>query len=397
MKLHGNGSIEQMEKGKSRGRCRRWRLWQSTDRGRKSRIIHGTYRQAQAALAAFREELAGKVPNSQLFADYAEEWSELRRDSRQFAPGTLANDKRCIRALLRTDLADMRMDAIDPPACRSALSQARDNPVRSDGPLSGTTMAKMHVTLHHIMQTAVDDGLIASNPMAHIRAPKPDTPERTWMDADALRAFCDAVEEREPTTWLMAVMLMAELGLRRSEACALEDSDVDTAAAIVRIRQAVKERDGSVGPPKSDAGKRVLPMTERLCRYVERWRAVRRERGLGDARMLCCNAQGGVLRPQNLERWWAKHKDELGAGGYTMHQLRHSNLSMMARFMTPFDLQKWAGWSSLAPARIYIHDDLASMKAAVARAQVRPDVRGNARIRAHDMHMDESRPEACSL
>lgn len=397
MELHGNGSVEQMEKDKARGRCRKWRLWQSTDRGRKSRIFHGTYRQAQAALAEFREELDGKVPNSRLFADYAREWEAWRRDSRQFAPGTLQNDGRCIRALLRTGIAGMRMDEIDPPACKAALAEARDNPARSDKPLSGTSMAKIHVTLHHIMQTAADDGLIASNPMAKVKAPKPDTPEKTWMDEDSLRAFCDAVEEREPSTWLMAVMLMAELGLRRSEACALADEDVDTVSGLARIHRAVKERDGTIGPPKSSAGKRTLPMTERLCRYVERWREVRREKGLRDAPTLCCNAQGGVLRPQNLERWWAKHKDELGAGGYTMHQLRHSNLSMMARFMTPFDLQKWAGWSSLAPARIYIHDDLASMKAAVARAQVRPDVRGNARIRAHDMHMSESRPEAYSL
>lgn len=77
------------------------------------------------------------------------------------------------------------------------------------------------------------------------------------------------------------------------------------------------------------------------------------------------------MRPQNLQRWWDKNRDMLGAGGFSLHQLRHSNLSMMARFMSPFDLHHWAGWSSLAPASVYIHDDLDSMRSAVRKSEVR--------------------------
>ena len=51
-----------------------------------------------------------------------------------------------------------------------------------------------------------------------------------------------------------------------------------------------------------------------------------------------------------------------------LHELRHSNLSMMARHMSPFDLQRYAGWSSIAPARVYVHDDLAAVTAAVTAA-----------------------------
>jgi integrase len=52
----------------------------------------------------------------------------------------------------------------------------------------------------------------------------------------------------------------------------------------------------------------------------------------------------------------------------TLHQLRHSNLSMMARHMSPFDLQRYAGWSSIEPAKVYIHDDLEAVTKAVSKA-----------------------------
>jgi len=167
----------------------------------------------------------------------------------------------------------------------------------------------------------------------------------------------------------MALYLMACLGLRRAEACALRDADVHDGFAYVH--QAVKEKDGTVGAPKSAAGVRTLPLSERLQSRIERWREVRRALGFGDAEYLCCNTQGGLLRPQLLHRWWAGDstheavRDAIGCHGMTLHQLRHSNLSMMARYMSPFDLQRYAGWSSIAPARIYIHDDLDSVRSAV--------------------------------
>jgi integrase len=62
----------------------------------------------------------------------------------------------------------------------------------------------------------------------------------------------------------------------------------------------------------------------------------------------------------------------------TLHQLRHSNLSMMARYMSPFDLQRYAGWSSIEPARIYIHDDLDAVSRAASAAWQSVEVKSNA-------------------
>ena len=62
MKVTGS-TIEQLEKGKRKSQCRKWRLWATTELGRKSRRFEGTWTQAQEALKAFTEELDGFVPN----------------------------------------------------------------------------------------------------------------------------------------------------------------------------------------------------------------------------------------------------------------------------------------------------------------------------------------------
>lgn len=364
MKVTGS-SIEQLEKNKPRSRCRRWRLWLSTERGRKSRRVRGTWTDAQDALKAFVCEIEGTVTSTEQFGAYAASWASWRASSGRYAPNTLANDARCLNALMRTGLWTMRLDAITPQDCRDALAFMREHPARASR-LSNTSMAKLHGALSAICAQAHADGLSTADPMAGVPQPRVDRVERAAFAPDELRAVVDALLQMPPDAHVMACLLMACLGLRRGEACALLDADVD--GGFCHVHQAVKERDGSVGEPKSRAGDRMLPMPDVLQRAVDAWRGVRRSRGLADAPTLCCNSRGGTMRPQNLQRWWDANCGRFMCAGYTTHQLRHSNLSMVARHMSPFDLQRYAGWSSLAPARIYIHDDLDAVSRAVADA-----------------------------
>ena len=368
MKVTGS-TIQQLEKDRPRSRCRKWRLWATTEQGRRSRRFHGTYTQAQDALRAFVSELEGFVPNSETFGAYAGSWKLWREKSGDYAPGTLANDARNVAALRRTALDGMRMDAVAPSDCRDALLWLKHHPARATGTgqLSNTTMNKLHTCLHAIFECAYGDGRIASNPMASVKAPKPDTKEKDTMTPEELSAFLDALDCLHMDGRVMALYLMAMLGLRRSEACALLDSDVSD--GMCRVHLAVKERNGKVGEPKSDAGRRSLPVPPRLQAKVDAWRAEK-----PDGETLACNTQGGVLRPQLLQRWWSGDKSHIGAraslgcDGMTLHQLRHSNLSMMARHLSPFDLQRYAGWSSIEPARVYIHEDMDSIGRGVSDA-----------------------------
>ena len=371
MIVHGNGTIEQIEKSKPKARCRKWRLWATTDHGRKSKRFEGTYTEAQKALKGFVESLKGQVPCEETFGAYAASWLSWRRDSGRYAPGSIANYARDVKTLSRV-LGDERLDTLTPDSCRAALSRIKHGGSASGMELSNTYMADIHSTLAAIVQQASDDGRIASNPMASVKAPRPDTKEKEWLEPSGISSLLDSLDAMGTNQWTSTIYLIACLGLRRGEAVALLDSDVEIEGdgyggyvGTAHVRRALKEVTGEVDEPKTQSGVRDLPMPARLCAKVVEWREKRAAMGFGSAAPLCCNSDGGFIRTQNLARWWRLHRAALGCEGMGLHQLRHSNLSMMARRMSVFDLKDWAGWSSIAPARVYVHRDMDSMRCAV--------------------------------
>ena len=229
-----------------------------------------------------------------------------------------------------------------------------------------SSMGKFHQVLFEVMQQAVDDGKLARNPMASVKRPRLHVAEREALSPDELQLFLNRVDELPTDGRTVALYMMACLGLRCGEACALRDEQFGETATV---DSTVRAADRSIGRPKSSAGARTLPVPPRLAAKVGEWREVRRCIGLDGSETLCCNKRGGVMTTSAMENWWrCTARAKLGCDGMTLHQLRHSNLSMMARHMSVFDLQRYAGWSSIAPARIYVHDDLDAVTRAVEMA-----------------------------
>ena len=376
MKVTG-ATIQQLDKKRPdgspmpRSECRRWRLWATTDGGRRSKRFRGTWTRAQEELKGFVRELEEHVPNSETFGAYAESWRAYRAESGDYSPNTLASEATTVRSLRRTSLDGMRMDSIGPADCRDALLWLKAHPIRG-GELKASTLAKAHQVLGAIMRQAEDDGAISADPMRKVRPPKARHAERDALSPDELQMLLDRLDALPLDGRVMAVYLMACLGLRCGEACALKASEIDRRYATVT--STMRAADRSIGPAKTSAGVRTLPVPPRLSAKVAEWRVERASRGVDHAETLCCSKSGGKLSTSSVSSWWRGGdgydgaRDKLGCPGVTLHQLRHSNLSMMARHMSVFDLQRYAGWSSIAPARIYVHADLDAVSRAVEMA-----------------------------
>lgn len=360
------GGISQLDKDKTRARCRHWMLSCSVDGERKMRRFSGgTYREACAALDAWRAELAEEAEASETFEAYVRKWRKWRAESGALSGNTIRSDVYIESTLLKTPLAAMRLDAITPGDVRDALSWIRAHPA-AGRPLSETTMALVYKMLASIFKQAVTDGLIGSSPMRGVKAPKPDTKERSALSPARVMEVLDAIDAQRLDGFTVAVALMLSLGLRVGEACGVKLEDID--GGVLHVRHRLGD-DGLLHPPKTAKGVRDLPMPPRLQATLARWRSERIRRGIGDAPMLCCDETGREIRPRRVRDWWNDHRDGYGCAGMVTHQLRHSNLSMMARHMpSAFDLQRWAGWSSLEPARVYIHADRDALQSAVTSA-----------------------------
>jgi len=370
MKVTGT-SIQQLEKDRPRARCRKWRLWVSTDEGRKSRRFAGAYKQAQGALRDFVSELEAQVPNADTFEAYAGSWHRWRVESGDFSPNTMAGEETCLNVIATSELGSMRMDEITPDDCREALLWLKGNgQKRSERKAS--TMGKIHQVMNQVMKQAVMEGKLARNPMDSVPRPKAKFAEREALSPAEIQLFLNRLDEMEVDGRVIALYLMACLGLRCGEACALRDSEV--VGGMAHVTSTVRSADDSVGPPKSHAGVRSLPVPPRLAAKVAEWRERRERLGIADAERLCCRVDGSPISVRSLAGWWRGEDGYEGAGeklgcyGMTLHQLRHSNLSMMSRHMSLFDLQRYAGWASIAPAKIYVHEDIDSVTRAVEMA-----------------------------
>lgn len=360
-----------MEDGKPNGRARKWRLCVNTEEaGRRFRRFTGTYSAAQKALDEFKAELEGLIPNGETFSGYALARVAERANSGNIMPNTIGTEMRYARALGRSPMGKMRMDAIKPTDCRASLAWVRENPQRPDlakgDVLSNTSMQGIYRFCRATFQQAVDDELLAKNPMAKIKDPKADTPEVEALPWDKMMALLDFLDTLPISAFVMAVYMIACLALRRSEACGILDAEAWP--TLIHVSSAVKEKTGVLGPPKSEAGERDLPVMPRLSAKMGEWRAHKASKGLDGSLTFACNVQGGVLMPQNLYRWWKLVTKGTEFDGVGLHQLRHSNLTRMARHMGAFDLMSYAGWSSLKPARIYIHDDYEMVHTGVCNA-----------------------------
>ena len=362
MKVTGS-TIEQLEKGKPKGKCRKWRLWASTESGRKSRRFTGTWTQATEALSRFVDELSDYLPDSDALGPYARSWLAYRADSGAIAPGTARSYGTAVNALCRSPLAAMRLADITPRDCRDALSWCKAHPARG-GVLSNTTLRTIHAVLRMVMQSARRDGLCASNPMEDAERPAAEPVERRALDAAEIAALVAALDGLPIDGRTMAVYCMLFLGVRIGEACALSLENVH--GGTVRVEHSVIESTGELGPTKNRRA-RTLPVPAPLAERMARWAEVRAILGI-DTPWLCCSDSGRRLRQQYLQEWWGDVRDSLGVPGLVPHELRHTNLTLMARHMSAFDLQRYAGWTSLAVALKYVHEDADSVARGVASA-----------------------------
>lgn len=218
-----------------------WQLrWvEDTPQGRKRvpKTVHGTYRQACAALEAelarVRAQEGGAYGGTMTVAKAHEIW--MQTDGRDLAPNTLYGYGRAWARLSprfgRTPVGSVK--ALDVQAF-----------ILSDG-MSAAMADKCLNVMRNAMRTAKMWGAVESNPLAGVRWKMPETGARrdaTVADTDGLGRVCDAFRGSPIEA---AVILMGQGGLRVGEALGVRPEDVSaleaggSTVAVVAVRRTV--------------------------------------------------------------------------------------------------------------------------------------------------------------
>lgn len=353
----GTGGITRLDK-LPKAKCRHWRLEAADGSGkRRFRRFSGTYSQAERALAEFEAELAAPA-SAETFGEYAAAWLA----GREVAAQTLARDDVRVRTLCGA-FGDMRLSDIGRRDVQAGFAAIRDGENLSGRVLSGSTMKGMHTAMGQIMQEAVYDGLISSNPVATVRAPKRDTPKKKAASMEDVARMLDCLELLPLDGHTVAVRLAVLAGNRRGEIVGYQWDDVEPGRLVVR--RSIEHRTGRAKAPKTESGVRVVPMLPPLEATLGRWRAEQRYQlsamGIeqtGETPVVTAG-NGARMDAGNLYKWWRANSGRLFGIECTLHELRHTFLTMLANSGANAQAVKSiAGWANIAMADVYVHADV---------------------------------------
>lgn len=181
-----------------------------------------------------------------------------------------------LSALTKSDLLDYRLELL------KSLSRAMASKVLRE--------------FSAILSNAQEMGGVAQNVASEIKIARAtrDRPQVQPPERADLKKMIEAASDTERPFILTAILT----GLRSSELRGLRWQDIDLAAGTITVRQRADQW-GTIGPPKSDAGRRTIPVPPELVAELKRWKLRCPHSRLG---LAFPSARGTPLRHNNILR-----------------------------------------------------------------------------------------------
>lgn len=235
--------------------------------------------------------------------------------------------------------------------------------------MSKSYMTKCRAMLIQIFDYAEANQLIAVNPARKAKRIR-DKGDVKLQNAEKKK---DAFTEEEQELIRSGVKddlmghslrLMLGSGVRTQELLALQSADIAEDGSSLSITKAIKMSDGVpyLGPPKSDRGRRVVPIPEQYrgdavylrthggSPYI--WKS-QRESGLFDV---------GAFR----NRYYRYIKKIPGVRPLSPHSFRHTYISSLERRGVPMEqIARLAGHTRITTTDGYLHTDMDTLSSAV--------------------------------
>ena len=240
----------------------------------------------------------------------------------------------------------------------SDLTAARVEKFKDDMLRAGTSRAmvvKVLVSMKAILKEAMRQGKVAQNVALGVKPPKAKSGDRPKLkigrDVPTKDEVRRILEAADGSRWHAILATAALAGLRSSELRGLMWSDVDLKDGMIHVQRRSDENN-IMGPPKSEAGDRVIQASSLLINILKRWKLAC-PRGEFD---LCFPTGIGTVESHaNIaNRGWYRFQSELGivdADGrpkYGLHAARHFFASCMIEAgHLPKRLQEMMGHASL--------------------------------------------------
>ena len=228
------------------------------------------------------------------------------------------------------------------------------------------TVIKYNAVIHKALDFAVKMKRIKENPANVVELPKMAEHRADYYNAEELKTL---LEKSEGTLLEPVVKLAVWFGLRRGEIIGLRWSNINFDTKILSVTGTVKDKtELGTHPFYSDTAKtkssiRSFPMDDTMVSYLKNLKAQQDLRrtmiGYNDqwSDFVCVKENGDLIRPGYVSMTFPKFCEECGLRRLKLHELRHSNISLLiSNGVSMKEAQSWAGHSNYGTtANIYSH------------------------------------------
>lgn len=225
-------------------------------------------KECEKALAEYRKELEGGTETSTpptALANYCWNFHAMRKGT-MGSPLSYEREELDIRHIQEL-FGDIDIKDIKPGDVRKAYSASRES-----GRFSESEIRRIHVKLRQILQTAVDDDIIAKNPCQAVSLPKRNIEARKSLNEDEASRFLHCLYKEEQSPCVVCAVILTFLGLRKGEALGLSWRDLDAERRLISIERQYTN-DKTERPPKSKQSRRTISAAEELVAYLESWKS----------------------------------------------------------------------------------------------------------------------------
>lgn len=166
--------------------------------------------------------------------------------------------------------------------------------------------------------------------------PKAATPVQ-FMDDKTAAQFFEFLLTYKNIRIKTAMLILLLTGLRRGELCGLEWSDIDFENKTLTVRRSVVYVSGFgvfEKEPKTHGSKRTIAVSDSLLHFLSEYRIYQADlkNRCGDymkpSEKLFTSERGELIHPATVETWMKIVLRDSGMSHFTLHSLRHTNITL---------------------------------------------------------------------
>jgi integrase len=273
--------------------------------------------------------MVGASGKAMLVDEWLDYWAENIASVRVRAR-TLATYRTMIRMHVNPYIGKRRLDQLQPEHLEQTYKQLLDKG------LSPASVLRVHRMLHRALKIAMQRDRVARNVAALVEPPRqerPKTPEPLDIE-ECKRVLAAAEDLRNSARWTVALAL----GLRQSEALALQWKDIDLDRGTLSVRRGLHRVPGEglvFTEPKTDRSRRTIAVPAPLIEALRKQRVTQNEERLvagtewDDWDLVFAQPNGRPLDKHSDYEAWIRLLNRAKVRQIRLHDGRHTAATLL--------------------------------------------------------------------